>query len=66
MNRSCSLGATALHEACRHSELKLCRMLLEAGANLQARNIYGIQPFFVAAQHGHVKIIRMLAKRGES
>lgn len=65
VNCSCSLGGTALHEASRHGQLNLCRMLLEAGANLQTRNIFGIQPLFVAAQHGHVNMIQLLAYSGE-
>lgn len=64
VNRCCSQGLTALHEACRHGRVELCKLLLEAGASLKVKNIYGIQPLFTAAQTGHVHIIHLLAERG--
>ncbi len=65
VNHSCIEGGSALHESCRHGQPELCRMLLDAGADLHTKNIYGIQPLFTAAQHGHVGIICLLIKRGQ-
>lgn len=65
MNRCSLQGTSALHEACRHGQLKLCRLLLEAGGDLRIKNIYGIQSFFIAAQHGHTDIIKLLAGEGQ-
>ncbi|KAI4787259.1 hypothetical protein KUCAC02_036586 [Chaenocephalus aceratus] len=63
-NRSNAQGASALHEVCMNGQLKLCRMLLESGAHLQSKDVYGIRPLFIAARHGHDDILLLLAKRG--
>lgn len=65
VNHSCIQGGSALHESCRHGQPELCRKLLEAGADLHTENIYGIQPLFIAAQHGHTGIIHLLTKKGQ-
>ncbi|XP_045898515.1 ankyrin repeat and SOCS box protein 2-like, partial [Micropterus dolomieu] len=60
----CTQGGSALHEACRHGQVDICRVLLEAGANIHSKNIYGIQPLFTAAQHGLCDILQLLAEKG--
>lgn len=62
----CTQGGSALHEACRHGQVDICRVLLEAGANIHSKNIYGIQPLFTAAQHGLCDILQLLAEKGQS
>ena len=40
------------------------RALVEAGADLNARNSVGMTPCYVAARGGHAKVIRLLARAG--
>lgn len=66
VNLSSIQGESPLHEACRHGDLMVCRRLLDAGANLKARNVYQIQPVFSAAQNGNAETLQLLVQRGES
>lgn len=64
VNRGCSRGWTALHEAVCRNNVEICAMLLRAGANLNQRNIYGITPFFLAAQTGSGEALTLLLNHG--
>ncbi|CAB1343057.1 unnamed protein product [Coregonus sp. 'balchen'] len=57
-------GVTPLHEAAGHDNVEICQMLLDAGAKMNAANIYGIDPFFTAAQNGGVKVLSFLISKG--
>jgi ankyrin repeat protein len=46
-------GATALHPAAKGSDDEAVKLLLEHGANVNARNVFGITPFMAAAGVGH-------------
>ncbi|XP_066533673.1 ankyrin repeat and SOCS box protein 2-like [Hoplias malabaricus] len=62
--KSCIQGGTPLHEAVRHKNVQICKMLLQAGAKLTARNIYGIDPLFTAAQCGAAEVLNLLIMKG--
>lgn len=58
-------GWTALHEAAKRSQFEMVRLLLQHGANANAReagdNTY---PLHWAAAHGHLEIVRALLGAG--
>ena len=58
-------GWTGLHEAARHGHIETVRLLLEHGADPNARetgdNTY---PLHWAAAHGHVEVVRALLNAG--
>lgn len=65
MHKACVQGMTPLHEAAGHDNVEICQMLLNAGAKLNAANIYGIDPFFTAAQNGRVEVLSFLISKGK-
>ena len=56
-------GATCLMEAAWNGHLAICRLLIDKGAQVEARNIIGRTPLFYAAR-GHIEIVRLLCDRG--
>lgn len=65
-NKACVQGGTPLHEAVGHINLEICKMLLQAGANPKAKNIYGIDSVFTAAQCGAVDVLNLLLSKGKN
>uniref|UniRef100_A0A3B1JZ71 Ankyrin repeat and SOCS box containing 2a, tandem duplicate 2 n=1 Tax=Astyanax mexicanus TaxID=7994 RepID=A0A3B1JZ71_ASTMX len=63
--KSCVQGGTPLHEAVRQKNLEICKMLLQAGAKIMAKNIYGIDPVFTAAQCGTTDVLNFLLMKGD-
>lgn len=59
-------GTTALHWAARQDDLELADRLLEAGADAQPANRYGITPLYLAAQNGSAAMIERLLEAGAS
>ena len=59
-------GFTALHVAAQQHELEMMRELLRAGADVNARNIYGNTPLWVAvfASKGQGDAIQLLLAAG--
>ena len=57
-------GMTCLMAAAYNGHLAICRLLLDKGAQLEARNGNGNTPLHYAADHGHVEIVRLLCDRG--
>jgi ankyrin repeat protein len=55
---------TPLILAARHGYPQLVEPLLEAGADIDARNKDYNTPLHEAAGHGHLDIVRLLIKRG--
>jgi len=59
-------GNTTLHYTARQGSEANTRLLLEKGANPNARNSLGYTPIFDAAFNGHAHIIQLLLETGAS
>ena len=57
-------GRTCLHAAAYTGHLAICRLLLDKGAQLEAKSSGGWTPLHWAAYQGHVEIVRLLCDRG--
>ena len=57
-------GWTCLHTAARDGHLSICRLLIDKGAQLEAKDMYGWTPLHRAALRGHFEIVRLLCDRG--
>ena len=57
-------GYNALHLACAHGHRSIAKLLMESGANLEARTNQGLTPFLVAALNCHIEIVKELLARG--
>lgn len=56
---------TALHLAASHDETEICRMLIEAGANLRCSDEDDCTPLHYACAEGSAVIAQMLFEAGE-
>jgi ankyrin repeat protein len=57
-------GTTALHWAARLDDVETVRRLLDAGANPDARNRYGVSPLTLAAINGSEPVVDALLRAG--
>jgi len=57
-------GQTCLMTAARSGHLAICRLLIDKGAQLEAKNSNGSTPLHHAAIQGHVEIVRLLCDHG--
>jgi ankyrin repeat protein len=57
-------GGTALMMAAGEGHLEAARVLLDAGANVNAREVSGWTPLLLAALLDHAEVIRLLGERG--
>ncbi|XP_048391672.1 ankyrin repeat and SOCS box protein 3 isoform X3 [Stegostoma tigrinum] len=55
---------SVLHQAAYQEHLEILKLLLEKGADKQARDDYGITPLFLAAQYGKQESLRVLLQYG--
>lgn len=53
-------GLSALHIAANGGHVKLCRLLLEAGAVVEAKESHGATPLSIAAQQGSAGVVKLL------
>jgi len=53
-----------LHSAAASKQLEICRLLLDQGADINARQADGFAPLHAAAQNGDVELIKLLLDRG--
>uniref|UniRef100_A0A1I7ZIL4 ANK_REP_REGION domain-containing protein n=1 Tax=Steinernema glaseri TaxID=37863 RepID=A0A1I7ZIL4_9BILA len=56
-------GAVALHYACAHPDIALCRALCTS-STLNAMDRYGNRPLMIAVQHNHIEIVAELLDYG--
>jgi ankyrin repeat protein len=54
------LGATSLHLACHRGHLDAVRLLVSAGAYVDAQDVYGNTPFCLAARQEHLDVMKYL------
>lgn len=59
-----SAGWTPLHEACSHGWHNIAVILIQAGANVNARGLDDDTPLHDAANNGHLKIVKYLIECG--
>lgn len=57
-------GETPLHHAAKYGETEAMRVLLDAGAQVDARNVEGATPLLLAASFGGPEAVRLLLARG--
>src|SRR6266404_2309317 len=57
-------GATALHWAAYRSDAESAAALIRAGANVNAKNKYGVTPLALAADQGSAALLDILLKAG--
>ncbi|XP_057324869.1 ankyrin-3-like [Microplitis mediator] len=55
---------TLLHDAVRSGQLKVVRILVERGADVNASIRHGLTPLHVATEHGYLKIMDFLIRNG--
>jgi hypothetical protein len=55
---------TALYRACRQGHLECVRLLLDRGANFQAKDDGGTSPLAIAKKRGYQDIVKSLEERG--
>jgi len=55
---------TPLHSAACNGHAELCRLLLDCGAALEAREEDGATPLHLAAMNGHAEAVLLLLERG--
>ena len=65
VNTKTNYGATALSYACDRGHIEIVRVLLENGADPNAKDtFYGATPIIWAAQRGHVDVVAVLLEKG--
>ena len=57
-------GITCLMTAAYNGHLAICRLLIDKGAQVEAKGSFGLTPLHRAAEQGHVEIVRLLCDRG--
>ena len=57
-------GRTCLHAAAQNGHLDICRLLIDEGAQLEAKEGEDMTPLYLAARGGHVEIVRLLCDCG--
>ena len=60
LNAVSSIGASAIHEACRENAIECVEILIKYGANVNRRCARGRTPLHVACYKGNTEIVRML------
>ncbi|MBL4588081.1 ankyrin repeat domain-containing protein [Candidatus Babeliales bacterium] len=61
---SCPLKNSPLHLAAFHNKKEIVYQLLKIGSNINARNLYGMTPLYLAELEGHAEIIKILIRHG--
>lgn len=57
-------GNTAVHRTARDGDVTTLKIILDAGADINARNKSGTTPAMLAASRGHLKVLDLLLKYG--
>ena len=57
-------GTTALHWVVHRDDLEMAKLLIEAGANVNVSNDYGVTPFLLACTNGNPDMVHGLLRAG--
>lgn len=57
-------GSIPLHNAASNGDIEMAKLLLDAGADVNAVNLGGFSPLHCAIHEGHIKMIELLLSRG--
>ena len=58
------IDGTPLHDACQKSAIPVIKVLIEAGANINAHNRSGNTPLHIAVNANNIEALKLLAKAG--
>ncbi|WP_165062942.1 ankyrin repeat domain-containing protein [Adlercreutzia sp. ZJ154] len=58
------LGFTNLYFPAMEGDIVITHLLLEAGADPNARSLNGLFPLYTAAEHGHINVVKELIEHG--
>lgn len=58
------LGFTNLYFPAMEGDIVITHLLLEAGADPNARSLNGLFPLYTAAEHGHINVVKELVEHG--
>jgi len=64
LNKGNFFGETALHFAVTHNKRATVKVLLDAGANIDAVTFNGHTPYHIATEENHKEILDLLKQRG--
>ncbi len=64
VNQPTADGSSALHWAVYYNDAELVNQLIKAGANVNAKNLFGASPMSEAAVVGNVKVLKALLDGG--
>jgi ankyrin repeat protein len=57
-------GRTCLTTTVWYGQLDICRLLIDKGADIEAKDREGWTPLHWAAQRGHIEVVRLLCDHG--
>jgi len=57
-------GNTALHVAASNGHYRICVLLIDHGADVNAVTATGLTPLHCASAHGHLRLVELLLKNG--
>ncbi|XP_071944727.1 uncharacterized protein [Antedon mediterranea] len=59
-------GTSALGLAALFGNINICKILVDAGANVNLKNKYGMSPLHIASRKGHKDICHFLIEAGSN
>lgn len=62
----CQKKWTAMHEAAKVGQVDILMLLLRNGGRVNHRDVTGVTPLAVAAEHGHYNVTEILLNCGQS
>lgn len=66
VDQVCRKKWTAVHEAAKVGNIDILMLLLRNGGRVNLKDVAGVTPLAVAAEHGHVHMTEILLNCGQS